>query len=651
MKGWKILLALGIVGMFLMANFSSGMAQQISGGESGENGSYCPDYTIFTQYNYKNTWKDVAGGEAFAGSNKYNGNIVTTVWGVTGGYAGAVVGEKLYIGRNKKLNIETEITGLTGSDTWGEISLIYGSDHPGTSIFYEENVIDPLLEWDDFLDTMMVIKDAVGCSGGDLIECAELLVDAANLYNLLEQQNATNYSISFSVNAEKGERTIAIGTEVQNAGIIMPTYASAVGVVRYIKVQGYAPPPAPSITLESNDKIKSTDTPYKFKFESKDPNNDPVKYIIDWGDGTQTETDYNNTGNPAIEVTHSYSETGEYTIKAKAIDCDELESENNSLQIEILNHKPRIQSMHVYLPLTMQEIDRSKIPHWRNCVYEFGATDKDDNPLIYTIKYGDETTHESDWIHGAFWDNHAYRYSRSYTIAVNVTDGLSYNKTKFDVYVTNSLPYTPSNPFPTTGATIYVSSSINPDSTTVKSDPTQVNLQTAYLDPQASQTTYSPNQDAVQVESADAESSTTTTSASSNIAEPVASTSHELESSSATTGSISGQTALNGIDLRWSGGDPDGDNVTYKIYFGTSSPNSLIGTTENTCSYHYSGTLTAGNTYYWKVVATDEYGGVTEGPIWHFTVSNDNNNDNNSSDTQQTNNAVSQPIEKYQTLV
>ena len=88
--------------------------------------------------------------------------------------------------------------------------------------------------------------------------------------------------------------------------------------------------------------------------------------------------------------------------------------------------------------------------------------------------------------------------------------------------------------------------------------------------------------------------------------------------------STSSQSTIDGITLSWNGGDPDGDNVIYYIYFGAGSPSTLIGTVENTCSYYYSGTLAAGTTYYWKVVAEDEYGAITEGPVWYFTVSDNN---------------------------
>ncbi len=437
------------------------------------------------------------------------------------------------------------------------------------------------------------------------------------------------------------------------------------GKVSKVIVHGIAPPPTPTISVVGNEP-RDTDTPYTFHVESVDPNNDPVKYVIDWGDGNTTTTGYNETGEPAVEVTRSYSRTISpypYQVKAKAIDCDGMESDwSDSLPVYIVNHRPKIISLHVCWPdENGVDIPKDKVRRYLNYYYKIQSWDADINTqtIKYFMGFSGGVTQESEYVQDLFYGfYHRFNNLGYQKVTVWCTDsvGAESPHKNFTIHVINTLPSTPSNPSPTTGATIYVSS-INPDSTTVKSDPTQVNLQAAYLDLQVAQTPYSLNQGTTQIGSANVGSLTTaaTASTSSSIAEPVEMiASRELESSSATTGSIGtigSQTTLNGIDLRWSGEDPDGDDVTYKIYFGASSPSLLIGTTENTCSYHYSGTLTAGNTYYWKVVATDEYGGVAEGPVWHFTVSNDNNSDNNnSSDTQQTNNAVSQPAEEYQTL-
>ncbi len=71
-------------------------------------------------------------------------------------------------------------------------------------------------------------------------------------------------------------------------------------------------------------------------------------------------------------------------------------------------------------------------------------------------------------------------------------------------------------------------------------------------------------------------------------------------------------------DLQWTGGDPDGDSVTYGVYFGTTNP-PPYQTTVSTCSYD-PGQLSYSTTYYWQIKAIDYYNYYVYGPIWHFTT-------------------------------
>jgi hypothetical protein len=76
-------------------------------------------------------------------------------------------------------------------------------------------------------------------------------------------------------------------------------------------------------------------------------------------------------------------------------------------------------------------------------------------------------------------------------------------------------------------------------------------------------------------------------------------------------------------DLSWDCEDPNGDELIYDIYFGTTSPPPIVYQDYPDTTYD-PGTMLFDITYYWKIVAKDSYGGITEGPIWHFkTGSND----------------------------
>ncbi len=74
------------------------------------------------------------------------------------------------------------------------------------------------------------------------------------------------------------------------------------------------------------------------------------------------------------------------------------------------------------------------------------------------------------------------------------------------------------------------------------------------------------------------------------------------------------------ITLSWECSDPDGDAVTYDVYFGTSSnPMTKVSSGQTGKTLNRSN-LSIGTTYYWKVVAKDSKGGTTEGPVWRFTT-------------------------------
>lgn len=77
--------------------------------------------------------------------------------------------------------------------------------------------------------------------------------------------------------------------------------------------------------------------------------------------------------------------------------------------------------------------------------------------------------------------------------------------------------------------------------------------------------------------------------------------------------------ASTNVKLSWDGGDPNGNNtVKYNVYLGTSTRRmSRIceNTSRTTCD---TGTLDEFRTYYWKVVAVDEFGVTDESDIWSF---------------------------------
>ncbi|MEX1347818.1 MAG: right-handed parallel beta-helix repeat-containing protein, partial [Desulfobacterales bacterium] len=78
------------------------------------------------------------------------------------------------------------------------------------------------------------------------------------------------------------------------------------------------------------------------------------------------------------------------------------------------------------------------------------------------------------------------------------------------------------------------------------------------------------------------------------------------------------------VTLTWVGGDPNPwDTVVYDVYFGTDvDALELIAEAVETTTIDKAD-LADGTTYYWKIVAKDDAGAETAGPVWNFTTMGD----------------------------
>ena len=91
------------------------------------------------------------------------------------------------------------------------------------------------------------------------------------------------------------------------------------------------PPLTPTIKGATNGKI---DTYYPYTITTTDPDDDYIRYIIDWGDNTSYSTDLVKSGENITEG-HIWREKGTYIIRVKAIDWHGEESGWATLEVSM----------------------------------------------------------------------------------------------------------------------------------------------------------------------------------------------------------------------------------------------------------------------------------------------------------------------------
>jgi hypothetical protein len=91
-------------------------------------------------------------------------------------------------------------------------------------------------------------------------------------------------------------------------------------------------PTAPTITGPEKGK---PGTPYLFTFTSTDPDGDAIYYFVDWGDNTTSGWAGPYASGSPSAISHSWSTKGTFTIKAKAKDTLNVESDWSTFQVKM----------------------------------------------------------------------------------------------------------------------------------------------------------------------------------------------------------------------------------------------------------------------------------------------------------------------------
>jgi len=86
------------------------------------------------------------------------------------------------------------------------------------------------------------------------------------------------------------------------------------------------PPTKPTIEGISEG---AKDTDYNYTFQSTDLDNDTIQYLINWGDGEVTETEFTPNGTSSMQ-NHSWMSAGKYTLNVYAFDNETVSATNQT---------------------------------------------------------------------------------------------------------------------------------------------------------------------------------------------------------------------------------------------------------------------------------------------------------------------------------
>jgi hypothetical protein len=174
-------------------------------------------------------------------------------------------------------------------------------------------------------------------------------------------------------------------------------------------------PESPELT---GDTEGYTEEVLTFKVNTTDPEGDDVSYYVEFGDGNNSGWLGPFTSGTEQTVTHAYELPGEYTVKAKAKDTNDLESGySEDLTVNInANLAPEI-------PVLTGDEEGFV---GQNVTFTVNTTDPEGDDVYYYIEYGDGNN--SGWL-GPFtsgvektFSKHSYELPGEYTVKAKAKD-------------------------------------------------------------------------------------------------------------------------------------------------------------------------------------------------------------------------------------
>lgn len=308
--------------------------------------------TIFTApYSDCFSWGDKTWGvdEYSHGCNKESGSIGAYTNAFLGGATAEAMQQlNFYIGRTKAIKVDAEIIRTGGKTTFG-FAAFAGTEKTWSWDDFQNNYhredVNPWWNWTDITYKIIgLVTILIGFNPTSISQAIMLLAQlinfkalAAEMDDMLDNDDAEIIHIQFNISLSPGWHSIWVGLRATSSACLTGTgSAVTMGQLSQITIDGIAAPAKPDVNGPSTGRIGS----YTFSFISTDPNNDKIKYKINWGDGKNTEyTDFYNSGEIAYK-THEYNKKGTYKITVKAIDIDMMESHDYGTHtIKISNNK------------------------------------------------------------------------------------------------------------------------------------------------------------------------------------------------------------------------------------------------------------------------------------------------------------------------
>jgi len=171
------------------------------------------------------------------------------------------------------------------------------------------------------------------------------------------------------------------------------------------------PPDTPDI---DGPMVGGVDTDYEYTFITTDPDADNVYYYIDWGNGDIEDWIGPYNSSEEVKIAHKWSEAGSYSIKTKAKDIFDAESEwSDPLNVTISN-----------LPDAPVIDGPQRGKAGKQYDFSFNSTDPDGDDIKYFIDWGDNTTELTDYYPSCtnVTLNHTWSEKDDYTIRAKAID-------------------------------------------------------------------------------------------------------------------------------------------------------------------------------------------------------------------------------------